>query len=140
MVSFVDLLANDAWSEADIVHRTEAELHGHVSKETELILSRKMIGFSLGLVIPTSAEQVELTAYQVAAYLAQQSGIEARADMALLQSAMDYERAIARLLLPVVEVAEDEIERAAAQAIINEISVEALALIMLRSPEPEPEP
>lgn len=137
-MSFIDLYANDVWTEADIVHRTEALLHGQVSKEQELILSRKMIGFSLGLVIPTLEEQVELTAYQIAAEAAQQAGTEARADMALLQSAMDVEAAQARLLQPAVtdedaDLDLDAAERASAQAFIEIATLETLTLVSLRN-------
>lgn len=160
MTSFVNLLGNDVWSEADIVRRTEAELHGVVSKDAELILSRKMIGFSLGRVIPTAQEQAELLVYEMASYQAQQSGIAARADMALLQSALDYEQAQARLLLPAVTmpamitiineldahveiinpaIAADEAERAAAQAVLDAATSETLALVLLRNPPPAPD-
>lgn len=155
-MSFINLMANDVWSEVDIVSYTEALLHSEVSKQAELILSRKMIGFSLGLVIPTDQEQVELTAYQIAAYLAQQSGLAARADMALLWDVMDYEKAQARLLEPFVTepatiivdeeeipnpaIAADVAERVNVQALIDGAGVEALALILLRNPSPEPLP
>lgn len=154
-MSFIDLMANDVWSEADITHRTEAMLHGQVSKEQELILSRKMIGFSLGLVIPTAEEQVELTTYQLAAEAAQQAGVEARADMALLQEVLDYEAAQARLALPAIidpvmitegeeeipnpGVAADMAERAEAQSVIGTVSNNAKSLALLRNPPPEVE-
>lgn len=157
MASFVNLLGNDVWSEADIVNRTEAELHGQVSKEVELILSRKMIGFSLGRMIPTAQEQADLTTYEIAAYRAQQSGIAARADMALLQLALDYEQAQARLLWPILTkpamimiinelhayveiinpaIAVDAAERVAAQAVLDAATPETLALMALRNPPP----
>lgn len=155
MTSFVNLLGNDVWSEADIIHRTEAQLHGQVSKEDELILSRKMIGFSLGRMIPTAAEQAQLMLYETAAYAAQQSGLSARADMALLQSAMDVEAAQHRLTLPAVTeppmitvidevdahveiinpaIAGDAAERAAAQAVLDAAGPNTLALVALRHP------
>lgn len=157
MTSFVNLFGNDVWSEADIVRRTEAELHGVVSKDAELILSRKMIGFSLGRIIPTPEEQADLILYETAAYQAQQSGIAARTDMALLQSALGYEQALRRLMLPVVTkpamvtvvddahahveiinpaIAADEAERAAAQAVLDAASPETLSLVALRNPPP----
>lgn len=166
-MSFVNLMANDVWSEADITHRTEALLHGTVSKETELILSRKMIGYSLGLVIPTAQEAADLTVYEAAAYAAQQAGVAARADMALLASVLNYEAAQARLALPliivpvvvalvsapgypaaqVVQVATithavtvevDEAERAAARAIVTAAGADTRALVALRIPPEAP--
>jgi hypothetical protein len=157
-MSFVDLMANDVWTEADITHRTEALLHGQVSKEDELILSREMIGYSLGLLIPTAEQQEKLTAYQMAAYAAQQSGIEAMADMALLREVIAVERAQARLTqLPVTEpavvtvidggdayaeiinpaIAADEVERAAAQVVIDAAGNSARSLVLLRNPPAE---
>lgn len=160
--SFVNLLGNDLWTEADIVNKTEAELHSVVSKDDELILSRKMIGFSLGRVIPTMEEQAQLMAYETAALAAQQSGIAARADMALLRSAMDVEPAIARLVLPAItEPVSEEItledgtisyglnyqipfqdaaERTAAQAAVDAASPEVLTLVALRNPTPTEDP
>lgn len=159
-MSFINLLANDVWSEADIINKTEAELHSVVSKEAELILSRKMIGFSLGRIIPTAQEQADLLAYEIASYQAQQSGIAARADMVLLQSALDYERALRRLMLPAVTkpamvtvvddahahveiinpaIAVDEAERAAAQAVLDAANESTLALVALRNSPPAPD-
>lgn len=115
-MSFINLLGSDVWSEADIVNRTEAELHSAVSKETELILSRKMIGFSLGRLVPSAQEAIDLTNYEIASYQAQQSGNVARADMALLQAAMNHE-----------------------QGIGESTDAEVLALVLLRNP-PTPEP
>lgn len=141
MPSFINLLENDVWSEADIINKTEAELHSVCSKTNELILSRKMIGFSLGRMIPTAQEQAELTAYEIAAYQAQQSGIAARADMVRLQAALDYERAHARLALPIPQegdTAADAEERSSAQAIVNAATSETLELVALRNPPVTP--
>lgn len=138
-MSFINMYANDVWSDADIVHHTEQMLHSRVSKEAELILSRKMIGFSLGLIIPTAEEQVELTLYQLAAAEAQQAGIEARADMVLLQAVLDYEAAQARLLVaPVTEPEEavlvDTQECAAAQTTVDTADNNVVSIALLRQP------
>lgn len=154
-MSFVDLMGNDVWSAADIVRRTEAELHGHVSKETELILSRKMIGYSLGLLIPTATEAGDLTMYETAAYLAQESGLAATADMVRLHSVFAHEAAQRRLALdPVVEPEMIELvddagelltvvnpaltidisERNTAQALLDAASTDTLSLVTLRNP------
>ncbi len=156
-MSFINLMASNVWSAADIVRRTEAELHGQVSKMDELILSRKMIGFSLGLMIPTAEEAAELTLYEMAAYQAQESGIAARADMLLLQSVLDHEAALRRLALaPVTKpvtfpaldaagvpitianpaLAVDASERRAAQDLLDVAGDDTLALVALRNPAP----
>lgn len=124
------MLGNDIWSEADIVAKTEAELHSVFSLENEQILSRKMIAFSLGRLIPSLQEQEDLMTYETAAYLAQVSGREARKDMAALLLAMEYEKARATLLK--VDASEDEI--AAARAIIDNASTETKDLVILRTP------
>ncbi len=145
-MSFVNLLGNDLWSETDIVNRTESILHSAVSKVDEQILSRKMIGFSLNLLIPSNVEQQQLTAYQEAGYAAQAAGFAARADMALLLETIALEKAqtrIAQELPPstiVIEGVEapnpdlplDLEERAAAQTVIDSASTQAKDLAILR--------
>ena len=154
-MSFINLMGSDVWSAADIVRRTEAELHGQVSKMDELILSRKMIGYSLGLMIPSAKEAADLTLYETAAYQAQESGIAAHADMALLQSALDYEAALRRLALPLITgpatiaaldadgrpitianpaLAVDAHERTAARDLLDAAGAETLDLVALRNP------
>lgn len=153
-MSFVDLLGRDVWTEADIVARTEALLHSEVSRQEELILSRKMIAFSMGRLVPNAEEGELLGRYELAAYLAQQEGIAARADMALLQGALDVEVAQSRLArdvepatvliddieTPNPDAEQDASERAAAQATIDAGGADVLALVELRRPPPAPEP
>ncbi len=138
-MSFVDLLGNDVWSEADIVRRTEALVRREFSRDAETILVRKVQGVALG--VPLSAEdEAEVAAFRAVVQSAQAEGVEARADMALLQTVLVHEAALARLALPVVEGdALDAAEREAAQALVNGASAETLSLYAMRHPVPEPE-
>lgn len=151
MTSFVSLHGTDVWSEHDIVRRTEAMIRSEFSAEAEAILNRKATGAALGQYALTADEQVELAAYMAASEAARQAGIAARADMAKLQAALDYEAAVARLAQePVTEpatvldgegnevpnpaIAADAAERRTAQAVIESASADTLALVVLRSP------
>lgn len=156
-MSFVDLMGNDKWSEADIVRRTEAMVRAEVSADAETILNRKLQGASIGQYVLTPEDQAEINRFNSVVFGAQTAGAEARADMAKLQAVFDYEAAQARLALPVYDgpatitdgegntvpnpaIALDAEERTAAQAVIDAASVDTLALAALRAPAPEPEP
>ena len=139
-MSFVDLMANDIWSDADMTRRTEAMIRSEFSLEAETILNRKALGLSLGTYAPTPADQAEMQRYSQVAYAAQQAGVEARADMALLLEVFPMEDAQRRLDMPVPEsedpevIAADEAERAAAQAVIDGASEDATNLFEARKP------
>ena len=135
-MSFVDLMANDVWSEADIVRRTEAMIRSEFSLEAETILNRKVLGYSLGTYTPTPADQAEIARYDQVAKDAQAAGVQARADMALLQEVFLMEEAQRRLDQPIPEEPDeqDEAERAEAQAVIDGASDAAKALFEARKP------
>lgn len=148
MSSFIDLMANDIWSDADITRRTEAMVRSEFSLEAETILNRKVAGISLGQYSPTPDDLAEMARFKSVVDAAHDEGVAARADMALLLQVFPLEEAQRRLdrPLPGEEATEDEIaadaaERAAAQAVIDAASPEATALFDLRNPPmPEPEP
>jgi hypothetical protein len=150
-MSFVNLIANDVWSETDIVRRTEAMIRSEFSLEAETILNRKVLGITMGTYTPTPAEQAEMARYQAVVEAARDEGNAARADMALLAEVFPLETATRRLALPAVEpetdedgnvtnaeaVAADAAEREAAQAVLDAASPEAIDLFNLRNPPPE---
>lgn len=152
-MSFVDLMASDVWSEADITRRTEALVRAEFSAERETILNRKVSGALAGQYQLTEAEQAEVALFQRVTLAAKQAGEQARADMALLLEVFDVEAAARRLARPVVEpemdeagnvtnqeaINQDAAERAAAQAAIDGASPDARALYVVRNP-PQPEP
>lgn len=91
MNSFIDLMADDRWSEADIVNRTEATIAEHFPPARAEILRRKVLGQMLGQYALTTAEQVEMGAYAQASMEAGVMADAARADMALLEQAFAVE-------------------------------------------------
>lgn len=155
-MSFIDLMANDRWSDQDITNRTEAMLRSQFSAQAEAILNRKVSGAILGQYALTDEEQAEMAAFAAATMAARQEGAAARADMALLEEVFTLEAAQARLAQPAVEPAlsegeepqvtnqdavdQDGAERAAAQTVVDAASVDAKNLALLRAPIPEPEP
>jgi hypothetical protein len=93
-MSFVNLMASDIWSEADIVRRTEALAHAELTIEEEAILSRKVLSAMLGKWEMSAEDLATQARFVHACTAAHTEGVAARADMALLQSAMDYENGI----------------------------------------------
>lgn len=156
MTSFIDLMANDRWSDADITNRTEAMLRSQFSAQAEAILNRKVSGAILGQYELTAEELAEMAAFAAASLAARQEGAAARADMALLEQVFALEAAQARLarqmVAPVLDdseepqitnqdtVDQDGAERAAAQAVVDAASVDAKNLALRRAPAPEPTP
>lgn len=141
MSSFVDLMANDVWSDADITNRTEAMLRSQFSLVDEQVLNRKVSGAALGVYTLTPEDRAEIQAFAAATLAAQQAGIQARADMALLHQALALEAAHRRLAQPVVEDDQaDAAERAEAQAVVDAATPEATALYYRRNPPPPPPP
>ena len=155
-MSFVDLMANDRWSDADITARTEAMLRSQFSAVDEQILNRDFTGALSGLAPMTPELQARAAAFKAAAEAARLEGVAARADMALLEQVFALEAAQRRLALPQVEpvlsegaepyvtnqaaIDLDVAERAAAQAVVDAASIDAKNLALLRAPVPEPTP
>jgi hypothetical protein len=149
MSSFINLMANDIWPDADITRRTEAMVRTEFSLEAETILNRKVAGISLGQYTPTDADLAEMARFKVVVDAAQAAGVAARADMALLLDTMAYETAMKRLAQPLPpedatdeEKAQDAAERAEAQAVVDGASQAVVDLYSLRNPPapPAPEP
>lgn len=97
MTSFVNLMADDRWSEADIVARMEAMIREACGPTEELILHRKMLGSLFGAYTLSPAEQAEIGAYAAVCTASQAAGRAARADMALLARVLDHEQGITPL-------------------------------------------
>ena len=151
----INLLANDVWSERDIVSHTEALVHQVTPVLEEMVLNRKVTAAAMGQWTLTAEEQAELSAYSEACLAAHQVGIQMRADMALLNEVLAYEAAMARLALPEVTepltikvtgmdgnvttvpnpaLAEDAEQRLLALAVVNGAEPEVLELYDLRHP------
>lgn len=137
-MSFVNLMGNDLWSDTDIINRTESMVRSEFSVAEERILSRKISGAASGLYEMTEGDLADLADFQVVVFRAQQAGVEARSDLALLRQVLQYEVALKVLQLPAAEESEmpeqDSAERTGAQAIVDTASPSVLALYALRNP------
>lgn len=143
MASFINLMGNDIWSDADIKARLHAEIRSEVSELAETELNRALQGAALGLHTLTPPEQASLMHFKAATDRVATLGLAARADAALLAETMALEVVQARLAQPQPEgededaLALDTAERAQAQAVVDAASADALALVALRNPAPE---
>ena len=134
-MSFVDLMKNDLWSDTDIANRARSTVASYVSEARQNELRTIMLGHIAGLRTATADELAEIMQVKALVEAAGDASRAAKADMALLHSAMTVERATARLSLPVVEDDEaDAAEREAAQAVVDGAAVEVAALVALRNP------
>jgi hypothetical protein len=88
-MSFVNLMGNDVWSEADIINRTESMIASQFPLVE--ILRRKVLGQMEGQYALTPAENDEYLAYKMYTFQMGMLAGEARADMARLQQAMAVE-------------------------------------------------
>jgi hypothetical protein len=152
-MSFINMMADDVWSEQDITSRTEAMVRSVMPLQDELVLNRKVQGAALGEYTLTAEDQADMAKLAQAGFEAQQEGIAARADMALLLQVFPVEAAEKRLAEPVVEpildeegevtnqdeIDTDEAERAEAQALVDAAPAEVMEWVEQRRPPPPPE-
>jgi hypothetical protein len=147
-MSFVNMMANDVWSSADIDNKVQALIRSRFSAEDELKAARLA-----RLANPTTEEQAFVAA--VDGWIADcvREGRQARADMALLLEVFDVEAAERRLAMPVLEpvlnaegavtnqadMDADRGVRAAAQTAIDATSADVMHWVDVRRPPP-PEP
>ena len=121
-MSFVNLMANDVWSDADILRRTESMIRSEFSQDAETILNRKVMGMQLGTYTPTEEEMAELARYNSTVLAAQAEGVQARIDMALLNQVFPLEDAQRRLDRMSLTVAWDRLQLPVVEPIIDEIT------------------
>jgi hypothetical protein len=138
-MSFVDLMANDVWSGADIDAKVQAMIRSRYSENDELKAAR----------LTRSGDGEDFVA-AVDSWIAQcvAEGRDARDDMALLLQVFDVEDAQRRLDQPVLEPEYDEddnitnqdaldqdaLERDAAQSVIDSASPEVMTVVEQRNP------
>ena len=160
-MSIINLLANAVWSEADIVSHGRSVINAQVSSERQQELQTIMLGHIAQMRTATAQELAEIGLVAQITEAQALANSAARADMALLQSCLDYEASIARLALPPVTepafitvvnqdettsevpnpaIETDVAERLAAEAEMAGAQQETLDLYSLRHPAPEPEP
>ena len=152
-MSFIDLMASDVWSEADIIRRTEAMVRQYFSADAEKIINRKLQGAALGQYALSAEEMAEVARFNEVVFEARAAGDAARADMAVLNEVLTVEPAFLRLRQPELEpefgedgqvlnqdaLDQDTADRMAAQALVDVASVQVLDLLIRRNPPP-PEP
>jgi hypothetical protein len=92
-MSFINLLANDIWTEADMVRRTESMIRSEFSVEDEAILNRKAIGLALNTYQASEEELYQMQRYTAVAENARVELAAAMADMALLKKVFRLEDA-----------------------------------------------
>lgn len=117
-MSYINLLANDVWSEADIVNRGRAEIESVVSAARQSELQTIMLGHIAGMRTATAEEMAEIGQVQAITEATVMANAAARADMTLLLEVMDFE----------------------ADPTGKTLSAEAQAVYDLRNPAPEPAP
>jgi ferritin-like metal-binding protein YciE len=115
MTSFINMMASDRWTEADIVNRTEAMIAAEFPPAQVAILNRIATAAAIGQYQMTAEEQSEINRYNEVCLAARAAGDAARVDMVLLAQTLDYE---------------------AAQATIARCGPEVVALYALRNPAP----
>ena len=151
-MSFIDMLANHVWTDAEITNRTEAMVRSVMPLADELVLNRKVQGAALGQYTLSEQDQADMERLAQAGMAAQQAGIEARYDMLVLREVWLVEEAGKRLSLPVIEpildeegnvtnqdeIDADEAERTAAQERIAVADEEVMGWVDLRRPAEPP--
>lgn len=133
--SFVDLFANDLWSAADIDNRARAIVCSVVPTERQDELRTILLGHLARMRAATPAEMAEIGMVKATTEAAAAAAAQARKDMALLTQMLAYEAALQRLQAnPVPDDEVDVQARADAQAVIDVVTPEVLALYGLRHP------
>ena len=125
-MSFVNLLANDIWSEYDIIRRTEAMIRKEFSLETETILNRKVLGMTTGSYEATPEDLSEIERYTQVVMEARESGNAARSDMQLLLKVLEMEKAKSRLNKMSLDNAIEIVNRPPVEPIFDEETSEFL--------------
>lgn len=92
-MSFVDMMADRIWTDAEITNRTEAMVRSVMSLADELVLNRKVQGAALGQYTLTAEDQADMERLAQAGFAARQAGIEARYDMLVLNEVFEVEKA-----------------------------------------------
>ncbi len=151
-MSFINLMANEVWSDADITNRVRSQVESIVPVARQDELRTILLGHIAQMRTATADELTEITLVKTLTEQAAVDAAAARADMALLTGTMAYESALQRLDQPTVDPTEatldadgvplptahdiDEQERQAAWDVVLGASPEVIALHGLRHPAP----
>lgn len=122
--SFVDLLADDVWTEADIARRAEAMVRSEFAPEVETLLQRKVLGISLGTYQPTAEDAADLARFEQVTRASQMAASTSRADMALLARVFPMEEAQRRLDRLSLTAAWDRLQQPVVEPVLDETTGE----------------
>ena len=141
---YVDLLQNTLWSEQDIATRGREIINAQVTEARQNELRTIMLGHIAQMRAATAEEMAEIGLVQTLTEGVVASNEAARADMALLNATMEFERARDFLNKPPEpELIDDQpnplyeqdvANRASAQAVVDAATKEVQALYTLRNP------
>jgi hypothetical protein len=90
-MSYINLLANDAWSEADIVAHGRAVIDAAVPAARRSELQTIMLGHIAGMRVASAEELAEIANVQAITELTATANDLARADMVVLLEVMAFE-------------------------------------------------
>lgn len=135
-MSFIDMLANHVWTDAEITNRTEAMVRSVMPLADELVLNRKVQGAALGQYTLTPEDQADMARLAEAGMAAQQEGIAARYDALVLREVLLVEEA--EKVLADSEASEEDKSRA--QERIDVADEEVLGWVEARRPPVVEEP
>lgn len=144
-MSFINMMASDVWSSADIDNKVQALIRSRYSAQDELKASRLAR-------TPNASETEAAFVVSVDSWIAEcvAEGRSARADMNLLAQVLEMEVLKRRLDMPQIEtvldeegvitnqadIDADEAERAVAELALAKAEPSAQALFDLRNPQP----
>lgn len=129
MTSFINMLADNEWSEADIIARSRAVIDSEVSVERQNELRNIMLGHLAGMRVASSNELAEIRRVQVLMEDSAKATAEAIYDMALLRAVKAYESAKRELLLDTTL----EESKITYQAVLDSVSQEVIDLYNVRN-------
>jgi hypothetical protein len=102
-MSCINLLANDIWSDADIVAHGRAVIESKVSKARQIELQTILLGQMTGMRVASQAELDEIVLVQSVTEAQAAENDVARAEMALLLEVMAFEADPTLVLSPAAQ-------------------------------------
>lgn len=149
-MSFIDLMSNNIFTEADILNRTQAMVRTFYSDEQEKILSRKVTGMMLGGYSLSIPEQEEIANFSTIVNQAKIENELATIDNELLKQIIEVEKSYLKLQVPIPEeIIEEGIiinqveidifleEKRITLEIVSEATEEIMTWVLKRNLEPE---
>lgn len=146
MTSFINLMANDVWSDADILNRMRSMTNSVASVERQADLRTIFLGHLSRKRVATAPELAEIEQVQAASEASGAAVVQSRLDMILLNKVLALESGLLALEIPEVSMDDSEeytlymaelaAARAAQQALRDAAEPATAALYALRNPPP----